>query len=81
MGRPRAPTTLAIAAMVAYNMLMSKLTIQVEGRTRDRIRAHGLAGMMYDDIGLASFSLRMEHHCEGATAALMVAIRWDAALD
>lgn len=29
---------------------MAKTTIQVEGATRDRIRAHGLAGMTYDDI-------------------------------
>jgi len=29
---------------------MTKTTIQVEDRTRDRIRAHGLAGMTYDDI-------------------------------
>ncbi len=29
---------------------MAKTTIQVEGMTRDRIRAHGLAGMTYDDI-------------------------------
>lgn len=29
---------------------MVKTTIQVEARTRDRIRAHGLAGMTYDEI-------------------------------
>ena len=29
---------------------MTKTTIQVDDRTRDRIRAHGLAGMTYDDI-------------------------------
>ncbi len=29
---------------------MAKTTIQVDGRTRDRIRALGLAGMTYDDI-------------------------------
>ncbi len=29
---------------------MTKTTIQVDGKTRDRIRAHGLAGMTYDDI-------------------------------
>ena len=29
---------------------MTKTTIQVETSTRDRIRAHGLAGMTYDDI-------------------------------
>ncbi len=29
---------------------MTKTTIQVNGKTRDRIRAHGLAGMTYDEI-------------------------------
>lgn len=29
---------------------MAKTTIQVQATTRDRIRAHGLAGMTYDDI-------------------------------
>jgi hypothetical protein len=29
---------------------MAKTTIQVDAATRDRIRAHGLAGMTYDDI-------------------------------
>ncbi len=29
---------------------MAKTTIQVETRTRERIRAHGLAGMTYDEI-------------------------------
>lgn len=29
---------------------MTKTTIQVDAATRDRLRAHGLAGMTYDDI-------------------------------
>lgn len=29
---------------------MAKTTIQLDAATRDRIRAHGLAGMTYDDI-------------------------------
>jgi hypothetical protein len=29
---------------------MAKTTIQVAAETRDRLRAHGLAGMTYDDI-------------------------------
>lgn len=29
---------------------MAKTTIQVDAKTRERIRAHGLAGMTYDDI-------------------------------
>ncbi len=29
---------------------MPKTTIQVEAKTRDRIRAYGLAGMTYDEI-------------------------------
>lgn len=29
---------------------MAKTTIQIEAKTRDRIRAHGLAGMTYDEI-------------------------------
>ena len=29
---------------------MAKTTIQLDPKTRDRIRAHGLAGMTYDEI-------------------------------